>query len=93
MGIRDFILRHLDEKDVDRFAAWAFGSGYEQFPCSEYFITAWNMMHCELMELTGYNDPAIDIPKMIGFWISQEEWERDEKRNSWNMSELRWRDK
>ncbi len=90
MTLKDMVLRHLPEEDADRFALWAFGDEYLCLYGAESFLASWNILHCELMELNEYGKPDIDIPKMIGFWISEEEREKKEKSETWSKSQDRW---
>lgn len=89
MRIKDYVTQKLNEEDSERFALWAFGDKYQELKTPDEFITAWNILHCELKELSGWGIPSIDIPEMVDLWLIEEE---KEKKGTWGKSTTRWGD-
>lgn len=68
MGICDYFIERLKEgEDVDEFALWAFGEGYET-KYAYQLVPVWNELHRHQYVIYPENCPADDADVMLDLW-------------------------
>jgi len=57
-----------DEQELQEFALWAFGEGYQEIAHALDFMEAWNLLHGEDLRLREEGYIHIDVPRMVELW-------------------------
>ncbi len=88
-GLKDLVLTYVSEEDSEKFALWSFGEKYRELEGTEEFMVAWNLAHCEELELTGTENVSESIWKMVNIWRES----LKPAKETWGKSIDRWSDR
>lgn len=71
MSVRDHVRKHLSAEDAEKFALWAFGSGYSELS-SMGLLDRWNRRHGDWMTFDRSGKMAEDVEDMVRIYVLSE---------------------